>query len=71
MMMIIRTLKQWFRGKSRKESLCSKIKQRYIMCLRECMVPPFSYIICHETCIKDTAEEYGLSIKKVEKCLNK
>ena len=71
MSIIIRTLKGWFRGKSRKESLCREVKQRYIECLRKCTVPPFSYILCREACIKEAAEEYGLSIKKVEKCLNK
>jgi hypothetical protein len=34
------------------------------------MEPPFSYILCREGCIKGVAEEFDLSIKKVEKCLN-
>ena len=68
MLIITRIFKWW----SRKDSpLCRKVKQRYMECLRECFVPPASYILCREACIKGVAEEYGLSIKKVEKCLNK
>jgi hypothetical protein len=38
-------------------------------CLRECFVPPFSVVLCHETCDKVVSEEYGISIKKVRKCV--
>ena len=70
MMVIIRTLKQWFHGKSRKKTLCMEVKQRYGECIRDCFEPPFSVVLCHEACIKGVAEEYDLTIKKVEKCLN-
>jgi len=69
MSIIIRILKQWFHNKSHKESLCMEVKQRYMECLRECFVPPFSVVLCHETCDKIVSEEYGISIKKVRKCV--
>jgi len=71
MSIIIRILRRWLRGKSRKESLCREVKQSYGECIRDCFEPPFSVVLCHEACIKGVAEEYDLSIKKVEKCLNK
>ena len=46
-----------------------EVKQRYMECLRECFVPPFSVVLCHETCDKIVSEEYGISIKKVRKCV--
>jgi len=63
---IIRILKRWFRKNS---LLCREVNQRYMECLRECFVPPFSVVLCHETCDKIVSEEYGISIKKVRKCV--
>ena len=67
MSIIIRTLNRW--GRKKTSSLCREVKQRYIECLRECFVPPFSVVLCHETCDKIVSEEYGISIKKVRKCV--
>ena len=68
MSIIIRILRRLRRRKT--SPLCKEVKQRFMECLRNCMEPPFSYILCHEACVKNVAEDYGLSIKKVEKCLN-
>ena len=66
MSIIIRIIKRWFHKNS---SLCREVNQRYMECLRECFVPPFSVVLCHETCDKIVSEEYGISIKKVRKCV--
>ena len=69
MSIIVRILRRILKWWGRKESLCREVNQRYLECIRECFVPPFSVVLCHETCDKVVSEEYGISIKKVRKCV--